>query len=254
MLTSKKNIKKANLIHLKYVDDLSLAEAINLPEKLLHAPERQQPDTFHARTGHVLPVVNSEVYKQLSKTDLNAKENYMKINLKKTKLMVFNPCKSLDFLPEMELNGQVLEVVNQMKLLGIVISSDLSWHSNTEHIVTRANKRLWMLRRLHNLGANSEDLIEIYRTQVRSLLELAVPVWQSNLSQMDKAKIERVQKIACHIILGEEYGTYKNALKVLNLDSLENRRKQICLKFGIKAEKALNYFQPRKLINLPGFL
>ena len=92
ILTSRKNIKRANLIHLKYVDDLSLAEAINLPEMLEHAPNRMQPDTFHARTGHVLPLEKSQLYKQLIKTDFYARENEMKINLKKTQLMLFNPC------------------------------------------------------------------------------------------------------------------------------------------------------------------
>ena len=56
LLTTRKNIKSANLIHLKYVDDLSLAEAINLPEKLEVAPIGQQPDNFHARTGHTMPI------------------------------------------------------------------------------------------------------------------------------------------------------------------------------------------------------
>ena len=65
LLTSRKNIKNANLIHLKYVDDLSLAEAINLPDKLVHATDRVQSDTFHARTGHVLPLEQSKVYNQL---------------------------------------------------------------------------------------------------------------------------------------------------------------------------------------------
>ena len=32
--TSKRNMKELNLIHLKFVDDLTLAESINLPEKL----------------------------------------------------------------------------------------------------------------------------------------------------------------------------------------------------------------------------
>ena len=95
-----------------------------------------------------------------------------------------------------------------------------------------------MLRRLKNLGANKDDLLEIYRTQVRSVLELAVPAWQGNLSQTDKINIERVQKSALHIILGDEYISYKNAIKTLDVDDLETRRNQLCLKFGKKCEKS----------------
>jgi hypothetical protein len=70
LVTSKRNMKTANLIHLKYVDDLTLAEAINLPKKLVSVPDsvRPQPDSFHARTGHILPEENSYVFEQLTKT------------------------------------------------------------------------------------------------------------------------------------------------------------------------------------------
>ena len=35
--TSKRNLKEANRIHLKYVDDITLAESIDLKEKLILA-------------------------------------------------------------------------------------------------------------------------------------------------------------------------------------------------------------------------
>ena len=73
--------------------------------------------------------------------------------------------------------------------------------------------------------------------QIRCLLELAVPAWQSSLTLAEKADIERVQKSACHIILGGLYGSYTNALEVLNLESLEVRRNNLCLKFALKEEK-----------------
>ena len=83
-----------NEIHLKYVDDLSLAESINLPVKLQTIPnsERPLPDVFRARTGHELSMSRSVVHNQLLKTVEYAKDNHMQqINYRKTKLMLFNP-------------------------------------------------------------------------------------------------------------------------------------------------------------------
>ena len=82
IITSKRNMKIANEIHLKYVDDLTLAEAINLPEQLVSVPvsQRPLPDSYHARTGHALPMGNSKVVKQLMKTKEYADQNYMKLN------------------------------------------------------------------------------------------------------------------------------------------------------------------------------
>ena len=157
--------------------------------------------TFMPGRATPCQLLKSQVFKQLIKIEEYAENNDMKMNLQKTKLVVFNPCKTVEFIHEFTLQGQLLEVVEKSKILGLIISSDLSWQANTEYIVQKANKRLWMIRRLKALGANNEDLLKIYRTQVRSVLELAVPAWQVNISQSNKANIERVQKSVCHIFI-----------------------------------------------------
>jgi len=42
-------------------------------------------------------------------------------------------------------NGDLIEVVEEIKLLGIVIKSDLKWNSNTNLLCER---KLWMIRNL----------------------------------------------------------------------------------------------------------
>ena len=93
LITCKRRIKKFNELHLKYVDDLALLEAIDMKTQLHQAPveARVQPDTFHERTGHQLLTKQSKVFQNLQKTEKYAEVNKMKINYKKTKLMVFNP-------------------------------------------------------------------------------------------------------------------------------------------------------------------
>ena len=183
-------MKQVNQIHLKYVDDLTLAEAINLPKQLVAVPDRQLPDNYHARTGHVLPDDNSLVVQELSNTLDYAEQNEMKINLKKTKTMLFNPCTSLDFMPEIRLGTHQLEVVEELRLLGIIVRSDMKWSSNTINMVQKATRKLWMLRRLKNMGAEETDLVDMYVKQIRSLLELAVPAWQGAVTQEEKLDIE----------------------------------------------------------------
>lgn len=57
----------------------------------------------------------------------------MVINESKTKVMLFNSAKKIDILPKIELTeGTPIEVVDEAKLLGLIIRSDLKWHSNTE--------------------------------------------------------------------------------------------------------------------------
>jgi hypothetical protein len=80
------------------------------------------------------------------------------LNVPKTKLMLFNPCRTKDFMPEMEINNTRIELVEQARLLGVILTSNLSWSANTECIVERCNKKMWILRRLKKLGASRDDL------------------------------------------------------------------------------------------------
>ena len=102
VITSRKNLKTVNEIHLKYVDDLTYAESINLSDQLVPVPtdQRPLPDSFHARTGHMLTPVKSKLCKQITKTEEYAALNDMKINHSKSKVMLFNPCHIRDFMPE----------------------------------------------------------------------------------------------------------------------------------------------------------
>ena len=86
----------------------------------------------------------------------------MKLNLKKTKLMLVNPCKVRDFMPEFHVGQARIDLVEETKLLGVIIRSDLSWASNTEYITKRANSKLWCLRRLKVYGADQDDLMDVY--------------------------------------------------------------------------------------------
>ena len=70
--------------------------------------------------------------------------------------MLFNNAKKNYFTQVMKINDEVLEVTDEMKLLGVKITEDLKWNANTQYITSKAYKRLWLLRRLKNLGANTK--------------------------------------------------------------------------------------------------
>jgi hypothetical protein len=163
-------------------------------------------------------------------------DNSMKINKKKTKVMLFNLCKAWDFMPDLTLDNQELEMVEEVRLLGVVVRSDMKWSSNTEQMLTKAY-RLWSMRRLKGMGASVEDLKDVYLIQVRSVMEFAVPAWNDALTQADGKDLERIQKTALHIMLGGDYKDYGTALDIVGLESLEARRKKLSLKFERKSVK-----------------
>ena len=134
-------------------------------------------------------------------------------------------------------DGSLVEVVEELKLLGIVITSYLKWKRNTRNMIRKAYKRMWVVKRLKLLGASKKQLILTNVQQVRSALEIAVPVWQPGLTVSEILDIERVQKSICHNILVIEYIDYQEALAVLGLETLEMRRLMLCRSFASKTSK-----------------
>ena len=94
---------------------------------------------------------------------------------------------------------------------------------------------MWLLRNLKKYGASEDQLLEVYTQQVRSVAEMACPVWNSGLTCHEVRSLERVQRTAVAIIRGENHTSYREALLYLNLKSLEDRREAICLKFALRA-------------------
>ena len=52
-------------------------------------------------------------------------------------------------MPEMTLDGADLEVVEELRLLGVIIGSDMSCISNTELMVQKAYRMMWFLSIVH---------------------------------------------------------------------------------------------------------
>ena len=66
-----------------------------------------------------------------------------------------------------------------------------------------------------------------------------------------------MQKAAFHIILGKNYISYSKALEDLKMETLCDRRKQICLAFAEKAqkhEKFRNWFKQSEDSNQSNFI
>ena len=161
--------------------------------------------------------------------------------------MLFNTSWKYDFIPEITLDGEhYLEVVEEMKLLGIIFQSNMRWYANTSNLCRNGYTRLWMIRNLKKHGAGREDLLDVYEKQCRSVLELAVPVWNAGISVAEENQLERVQKSAFAIILGKSYSSYRCALVELKMETLKNRRSKISLAFAKKArnnDKFKNWFK-----------
>ena len=113
-----------------------------------------------------------------------------------------------------------LEVVEKFKLLVLQIRSDLKCYDNTDYVCKTGYERLWLLRRLRSLGGDREELLDVYLID-RSILAMAVHVWEPGLTKEESKQIERVQKTACYIIMGDEHTRNMNFLQELGCQTLK---------------------------------
>jgi hypothetical protein len=64
----------------------------------------------------------------------------MVLNTKKTKLIPFNNSRTKDFMPEISIDGITpLEVIYSLKLVGLLITSDMTWNAHIDYTTKRIN-------------------------------------------------------------------------------------------------------------------
>ena len=225
------------LCRAKFVDDVTTAEAVEMNKLSLKTTERIiGPLPFRNSSDLELSPESSLLQKEIEKAKYISDDLQMTLNSEKTKIFVINYSKNYQFTPRMRVPGSTndLEVVFETKLVGVTLTCDLKFHKHVYNMVQSANTKLWMLRRLKQFKIKSVDLIEIYTSFIRSRLEYCVPVWNASLTEDDKVDIERIQKTAIRRITEDNDISFEEALKLVNLKTLEERREELCLDFAIK--------------------
>ena len=61
-----------------------------------------------------------------------------------------------------------------------------------------------------------------------------MPYWGPMITVEESRRLERIQRTALHVILGERFLTYSNALGITGLERLDIRRQSLLKKFAMK--------------------
>ena len=236
-------------MHALYIDDLSEAFAVDLKKLLINDPvQRQYPLNYHERTKQILPVESNLLQKQLFNIEKFTFDNKMKINESKSNIIIFNKSRKYDFPPELSFrNNVILDVVEETRLLGIVLTPDLRWQANTLSICTKAMSKMWLLRRMKAMGLEPELIFDYYSKEVRALTEQAVAIWSSGLTKAQSQEIEKIQKVSMKVILGDQYKTYDKACELFKVAKLSIRRLELCTKYALKlykSDRSSEFFTP----------
>ncbi|XP_072039042.1 uncharacterized protein [Amphiura filiformis] len=136
---------------------------------------------------------------------------------------------------DLRISEHSLAVVQKVKLLGVIIQNDLKWQGQVDNMHSKANGKMFMLRKLKEAGLNAGEILSVYKGYMRPVLEYAAPLWHAGLAQSQEDRLERIQKRVCKLLLGKEYKSYSDSRATLDLEPLHSRRLQICKEFASKA-------------------
>jgi len=87
------------------------------------------------------------------------------------------------------------------------------------------------MKLLKRSGACIDDMLHLFKTVIRSVLEYACPVWHNSLTNKQSDQLESIQKRALKIIRGSSFIDYEHMCFLYNLPSLSERRETICKRF-----------------------
>ena len=170
--------------------------------------------------------------------------------------MTFSAIKSLSVLfsckrnkvthPPLYLGGSAIPEATDHTHLGITLSHDLKWHLHINRIVTKASKRLSLLKRL-KFKLSRKTLEKLYLTMIRPILEYGCVLFD-NCTQELADLIEGLQYEAARICTGaRKYTSRARLLAELGWEPLHIRRHFFKL---VHFYKIINKLSPPYLYDL----
>ena len=134
-------------------------------------------------------------------------------------------------------NNDVLNSVENEKVLGVRIDNNLSWSIHIYFIAKKISSNLWLLSKLKDY-LSTEHRVQFYKTYIQPHVDYCSTIW-GGTSQYNLNRIIRLQKRAVKIIVNYQYDNIANSMDELKI---LNKYEQIFLrkaKFMFKISKSV---------------
>ena len=146
--------------------------------------------------------------------------------------------------PKLTLGNNVIERVENFKLLGVWQQNNLKWNTHVFEIFRKANKNLYHLRECRRSKLPVEVGLTTYISKIRPILEYASPVWEASLNtwrrKLNRCRQEVSKSLAFLMIIFPRLK--QEEMKPPGGNSKRYKETLII--------HVLNYYQQPKLINI----
>ena len=145
---------------------------------------------------------DSVYFDQVQKFCLWCKNNYLDLNVNKTKELLVDFRKHPTAVPDLLIDGVKVERVSEYKYLGTILDEKLSFAANTNFIHKKCQSRIFCLQKLRNLKVSEKVLQGFYRCFIESILTFSFICWFGNLAMKSKNVLNRIVNV-CGKVVGE---------------------------------------------------
>lgn len=162
---------------------------------------------------------NMSIQSDLKKIENWTKDWLLTLNINKCTVLYLgknNPKK------QYLLNNTPIVSVTEQNDLGVIISEDLKWEKHIRSITKKANSMVYLIKRAF-VNINENNIIPLFKTYIRPLMEHGVSVWNPHLKK-DIDVLERIQRKATKIPKSLRHLPYEDRYIKLKLSSHKIRR------------------------------
>ena len=197
----------------KYVDDTTVIEAVDTSTAVRHITTATPKAHCKARyTGLVATAVAEK-----------ASSIGMKVNCKKTQLLVISPPDGYVFSSHTTILGETVNSENSLKLLGFVFGNEPNVAAHVGEIKRKFRSRFWSLMHLRKSGFGGAELFKFFNIFIRPVIEYCSVIYHPMLTKKQSSDIERMQKQAAKLCFGWNK-SYAVICAEQSIDTLETRR------------------------------
>lgn len=188
----------------------------------LYADDTQLYYSFSPSEVHDANLLINEDLRELS---LISESHNLHLNETKTKLMIFNSQQNVSTRVHIKIKGKRVLPVDDCINLGVHFNVRFKFTSHINLCLKRAYYNLKMIYP-HRSVLNTEIKKTLCESLVLSHLTYGDVVYDSFLTEVDKSRIEKVQRCCMRFIYGiRKFERVTHKLKELNWLTMENRRK-----------------------------
>ena len=199
--------------------------------------EPAHPERKDRKRKRAVPSENA-----FNSTKAAAEAKGMQVNASKTGLLCISDASNYDPVAFIRTaNNSIIESgppPATMKLLGFIFSNSPTAREHIANVRKKFRQRFWTLWNLKRNGFTEEELVTVYKSSIRPVVDYLDVVYHSMLTDDLDEELDRLQNQALKIIFGPRFAGQRiggQRLRALaGITTLRSRRVEHCDKFASK--------------------